>query len=61
RKNQPIRFLHKISTVPKERPNVGHLGVEHPEVTLKETKGYFRRGTEKLHIKLCWGVSSSHN
>ncbi|MEB8897285.1 hypothetical protein P4G78_24645, partial [Bacillus cereus] len=49
--NQAIRFLRKISTVPRERPSVGHLGVEHPEVTLKETKGCFRRGTEKLPLQ----------
>ncbi|WP_046955286.1 hypothetical protein, partial [Bacillus cereus] len=49
--NQAIRFLRKISTVPKEHPCVGHLGVEHPEVTLRETKGYFRRGTEKLPLQ----------
>ncbi|EOO25559.1 hypothetical protein IIU_06104, partial [Bacillus cereus VD133] len=32
-------------------PSVGHLGVEHPEVTLRETKGYFRRGTEKFPLQ----------
>ncbi|MGE6593759.1 hypothetical protein ACQKFU_30430, partial [Bacillus mycoides] len=49
--NQAIRFLRKISTVPKERPSVGHLGMEHPEVTLRETKGCFHRGTEKLPLQ----------
>ncbi|EOO27162.1 hypothetical protein IIU_05937, partial [Bacillus cereus VD133] len=48
---QAIRFLRKISTVPREHPSVGHLGVEHPEVTLRETKGYFRLGTEKLPLQ----------
>ncbi|MDR4984019.1 hypothetical protein RGU74_10005 [Bacillus cereus] len=51
RKPSHIRFLRKISTVRKERPSVGHLGMEHPEVTLRETKGYFRRGTEKLPLQ----------
>lgn len=48
--NQAIRFLCKILNVPKERPDVGHLGSEHSKVTLRETKGCFRRGTGKLSL-----------
>ncbi|HFJ9466740.1 TPA: hypothetical protein ACGW7V_006151 [Bacillus cereus] len=33
--------------------------MEHPEVTLRETKGYFRRGTEKLPLQALLSASSS--
>lgn len=48
--NQAIQFLNKIATIPKEHLSVEHLG-EHPKVTLRETKGHFRRGTEKLSLR----------
>ncbi|MGX1461728.1 hypothetical protein ACUXG3_006134 [Bacillus thuringiensis] len=48
---QSIQFLCKISIVPNERPSVVHLGFEHPKVTLRETKGCFRRGTEKFPLQ----------
>lgn len=45
----PERIL--LSEAYEEHPRVGHLGMERPEVTLRETKGYFRRGTEKLPLQ----------
>ncbi|MEJ9282404.1 hypothetical protein, partial [Ureibacillus thermosphaericus] len=39
--------------------NVGYLGLGRPEVTLRETKGGFRRGTEKLPLQAKLSGSSS--
>ncbi|MEJ9282403.1 hypothetical protein, partial [Ureibacillus thermosphaericus] len=41
--------------------NVGYLGLGRPEVTLRETKGGFRRGTEKLPLQAKLSGSSSQS
>lgn len=55
--NQEIRFLCKtIAAVPIEHPSVEDIGREQPEVVLRESKDYFRRGTEKLPIQVFLSV-----
>ncbi|NIK15816.1 hypothetical protein BDD39_002326 [Saccharococcus thermophilus] len=46
-----VKYMRKISKVQKNLRMIGYLGLERPEVTLRETKGCFRRGTEKLTLQ----------
>jgi len=49
--NQAMPSMRKISNGTKKSPNGRTSRVERPEVTLRETKGCFRRGTEKLPLQ----------
>jgi hypothetical protein len=51
-KTKQVSSMRKISKVQKNLQIVGHLGLERPEVTLRETKGCLRRGTEKLPLQV---------
>jgi hypothetical protein len=50
-KTKRMPSMCKIYKVQKNLRMVGHLELERPEVTLRETKGCFCRGTEKLPLQ----------